>query len=512
VSGWGQHLDDLSGSVTQLLHDGAVHPVRLIDPSSTLAARDAVLVQLRELIGAVADVPTVAAVRELTLHDAVHRPAQALHQSLSELPRAIDFGEVELAAKLDAMLPVYEQAWQRAARSTIALEGYVDALRQLPDHVAWAVLRDLADLAAALPYLDHDLSEAVLPLLKGGDDLAVPYRMLTHPGHAVLRTISAEVRARVPVVEPAGRGSTHLPAPDQRSTHPAVSARGHDRGRERGSAALHGPAAGELAEAMVRYAHAVSSCGTNLSVADLRAVARLLETGSVHAGLLLDRTGSNLEGAADAAASLHVVASRAQDVRKAPVKAIPQPHLALVRTSTELQSRIKALAEQGVRGRAAPQDLRRLACHALEYAQHAPALAGALDQSVREAVAHGLMLVPGSLDRRSDLPISWVTARMGAPSREGPPEVVARAAELSTAARQAAPALRRVGQDLHRHADAGRSQSQEAAQAARRHAGAARTDLRTALAGRIAAHPAVLAPELSVHPRLAPPPRAAGRR
>lgn len=35
---------------------------------------------------------------------------------------------------------------------------------------------------------------------------------------------------------------------------------------------------------------------------------------------------------------------------------------------------------------------------------------------------------------------------------------------------------------------------------------------RAALGGRIAAHPGVLAPELSVHPRLAPPPRAAGRR
>jgi hypothetical protein len=40
----------------------------------------------------------------------------------------------------------------------------------------------------------------------------------------------------------------------------------------------------------------------------------------------------------------------------------------------------------------------------------------------------------------------------------------------------------------------------------------ARRAYRAALAGRIAAHSAVLAPELSVHPRLAPPPRAAGRR
>ncbi len=45
--------------------------------------------------------------------------------------------------------------------ATIGLEGYVDALNRLPDHHAWNVLRDLADVAAAIPYLDHDLSEVV---------------------------------------------------------------------------------------------------------------------------------------------------------------------------------------------------------------------------------------------------------------------------------------------------------------------------------------------------------------
>jgi hypothetical protein len=116
VNAWGRHLDDLAGAVTRLLHDGAAQPAALVNPMSTLAARDAVVVQLRELVGAVADVPTVVAVRELTLHDAVHRPSHSLHQALSELPRAISFGEVELPAEPDEALTDFERIWQQVAR------------------------------------------------------------------------------------------------------------------------------------------------------------------------------------------------------------------------------------------------------------------------------------------------------------------------------------------------------------------------------------------------------------
>ena len=268
MNAWGRHLDDLAGAVTRLLHDGAAQPAALVNPMSTLAARDAVVVQLRELVGAVADVPTVVAVRELTLHDAVHRPSQSLHQALSELPRAISFGEVELPAEPDEALTDFERIWQQAARSTLALEAYVDALGHLPDHVAWDVLRDLTDLAAALPYLDHDLSEAVLPLLKQGHDLGVPYVMLTHPAHALLRTVSTELRARVPAAEPAGRGRPHLPASEKSVEHRGARAAGSASPRSKRGGVAPPPAVqrsagpGELAEAMIRYGHAVSSCGS----------------------------------------------------------------------------------------------------------------------------------------------------------------------------------------------------------------------------------------------------------
>ena len=112
-----------------------------------------------------------------------------------------------------------------------------------------------------------------------------------------------------------------------------------------------------------------------------------------------------------------------------------------------------ALAGQALRlrGGAAEADLRRLAVPALEFAQHVPALAGALDLSVREAVAAKLMLIPGVADRRSSTATTWITATMG-PQRDGPPAVVTAAGELSVTARRIAPALRRAGEDLLRHA------------------------------------------------------------
>lgn len=110
MSTWARHLDDLAAATAHLLIDGAVQPQPLADPNAAMAARDAVLVELRQLIGSVGDAPPFATVRDLTLHDMVHRPAQALHQTLSELPRAVPFGSAELAAGDDKTLTTYERA------------------------------------------------------------------------------------------------------------------------------------------------------------------------------------------------------------------------------------------------------------------------------------------------------------------------------------------------------------------------------------------------------------------
>lgn len=137
--------------------------------------------------GSVSEAPRFAPVTGLTALDIVQRPGQALHHALSGLPRAVPFGTTEQAGKIAASLPACEQHWRRAAHATVGLERYLAAAGQLPDRHAWAALRRLTDLAAALPALDHGLSEALLPGLRAGEDLAVSYRLLTHPGHDAVR-------------------------------------------------------------------------------------------------------------------------------------------------------------------------------------------------------------------------------------------------------------------------------------------------------------------------------------
>ena len=420
-----------------------------------------------------------------------------------------------------------DSVWCSACAAT-GLQGYVDRVGRLPDQHAWDVLRDLTDVAAALNWLDHDLSEALLPGLKSGEDLGVAYRMLTHAGHEALRVVAVEVRARVPAAQPPARAArapdasaqVSRPAtgieeltqvaprpPDLSAAGPGAPPAGHAR-----PLLPRGPETPQdLSEAMVRFAHAVSARGATLSVPDLRAASRVLEFGCAYAATVLDRAAPALTGAGEVGLGLQAVTPLARQLREEPVKSMTLQHLDLMQAGTELQARMKALAGQATRlpGGAAEHDLHRLAAPALEFARHVPALAGALDLSVREAVAAGLMLVPGSTGEHRTATIGWVTASMG-PGRDGPPAVVAAAGTLSTTARRVAPAVRAAGEELTRHAAAPPTAAQQALLAARRHAGAARMELRTALADRSARQPGSFTAELSSHPALAPPSRAQG--
>jgi len=114
--------------------------------------------QLRELVGSVGATPRSALIGALTVVDLVHRPGQALHQVLSELPRAVPFGTAEPVWTIDRFLPAYEQQWRKAAHATVGLERYLGAVGQLPDCHAWAALQGSGDLSAALPVLDDVLS------------------------------------------------------------------------------------------------------------------------------------------------------------------------------------------------------------------------------------------------------------------------------------------------------------------------------------------------------------------
>jgi len=295
VTGWRQNIDDLAGAVADLLTDTSVRTIPLTDAAGTLACRDAVVIQLRQLAGAVADMPPVAQARPLQMFDVTNRPAQALQQALAELPRARHFGAANVNTYFEKGLPRYEQRWRDAARATVGLEIFVEALSRVPDRHCWSVLRDLADLAAAIPALDHDLSEAVLPLLKGEADLAVPYAMLTHPAHDAVRVCSTEIRSRVPAVPPSTAPPPSIPA------------------------AL---GTGELDKAMNRYVRTVLDRASKLSIGDLRAVTRLLQVGGTHAAVVLERAQQAVPGADVAAAALRQLAPLAEQLRDSPAKTL----------------------------------------------------------------------------------------------------------------------------------------------------------------------------------------------
>jgi hypothetical protein len=84
----------------------------LTDTAAVLACRDALVVQLRQLVGSLADMPPVSQVRPLQLFDVTNRPAQALQQALAQLPRAGEFGQVDVRSYFDKGLPTYEQRWR----------------------------------------------------------------------------------------------------------------------------------------------------------------------------------------------------------------------------------------------------------------------------------------------------------------------------------------------------------------------------------------------------------------
>lgn len=518
AGGWSRHIDELAAAATTLLIHGPAPRPALDDAHSAVAARDTVVQQLRTLVGAVGDVAQFSEVRPLTLADVVHRPAHALHHTLSGLPRALPFGTAELAGEQLHRLSPYEQAWHSAARATVGLEVYLDALGRLPDVAAWRVLRDLTDVAAALPYLDHDLSEALLPALPAGRDLEVPYRMLTHPGHDALRVVSAEIRSRVPATPDRLRGSPPAAprgpqtsrdasrASTPASAAPAPRELSAEQPRAERDGVVRPRSAVAVGEAMVRYAHAISARGSHVSVADVKAAQRLLQVGSVHAASVLERAAPALAGAADVAHGLRATAQDAARLRDAPARSMTPPHLELIAASRDLVTELTGLAGQASRlpGGAAPHDLHRLAAAALPFAEHVPALASALDLSVREALANKLMLVPGTTGDPRTSTISWVTVTMG-PRRGEPPAIAVSADQLAATARRLPPVVRHAAQELARHATTMPTAAQQALLDARRHVGAARTELRQALADRTSAQPHVLGAELPAHPRLSGP-------
>ena len=344
---------------------------------------------------------------------------------------------------------------------------------------SWSVLRDLADIAAALPALDHGLSESIMPFLKDGEDLAVPYGILTHADHDAVRLCATEIRARIPVTQVSG----HVPTAPQ-----AVLG---DGGPDR---------------AMSGYVRLMLDRGRNLSVGDMRAVSRLLEAGSAGAAQVLERSAPVVAGAGDAAAALREAGPLAKDLRESPNKSMGGESLDVLRHSGELQRRVQALAaqEHQLPSPASQTDLRRLASAVLVFVKHVLDLSRALEVAVRESLAAGLILVPSDADKSNRSNLLRVTDGMRSQSwTDGPPKVLAAAETLARAGERVGPGARQAQVELSRHQRA-TEPTQAAAVAARAHAGAARAQLREVLARQQMHQPTPLSALLPAHPRLAP--------
>jgi len=488
VSRWSQNIDDLADAVADLLTDTSMRTSPLTDAAGTLACRDAVVAGLRQLAGAVAGMPPVAQARPLQMFDVTNRPAQALQHALSELPRASEFGAANASTYLEKGLPPYEQRWRDAARAAVGLEIFVEALDRVPDHHCWSVLRDLADLAAAIPALDHDLSEALLPWLKGAADLTVPYAMLTHPAHDAVRVCSSEIRSRVPAVPASATPPPSLPG-------------------------VLG--AGELDKAMDRYVRTALDRASKLSIGDMRAITRLLQFGSTHAAVVLARAQQAVPGADVTAAALRRVAPLAEQLRDSPVKTLGPEHLDVLRDSGALLARMGGLAaqERALPGGASDTAVRRLATPALEFAKHVPNLARAVEIGVREALAGGLMLVPSAADKSNMSSLLWVPASRGSgrSGKAGPPVVQQHASALARAAEGVAPGVRTAQAVLDQQQVQIVDPAGRAAAQARSHVGAARAQLREVLGQQAGTFPPPLSSPLPLHPRLAPDGPVSGR-
>ena len=371
MTGWGQHIDDLAAATASLLQADVVGTTAMTDTRGALACRDALVAQLRALVGAVSAVPRLEPAPDwpMAVVDVTRRPGQALHRALAELPRSTEFGISDTGSHFEQHLPPHEQLWRDAARACVGLEGYVDAVGRLPAEHAWLVLRDLADLAAAVPMLDHGLSELLLPWLERAQDLAGSYAMLTHPAHDAVRVCATEIRARV------------LPAgPSTGPTVPPPTVMGAGAWTSRWVATC-GPCWIVPAPCRSGMSARFAGCWRAVAPTPWRCC-----TGQRRPCRAPNRSRRPFARSYRWAAQL----------RGAPAKSLGPEHLDVLRHSGQLLRRLRAVAlyEQRLAGGAAEGDLRRLAGPALEFARHVPDLTRALELGVRQALANKLMLIP----------------------------------------------------------------------------------------------------------------------
>jgi len=330
---------------------------------AALAARDAVVSELRDLTRLVLRRPTPART-DLSLITA--NPAQALRVALDALPMATG-SDTALTDTLTVAGGPLTSAWQAAARAAVALESYHDQIvAGLPDDDAWTLTRDLADLALAVPHLDADLAAALPP----GDEQI--RRLLLDPGgHGLIRLAATELLAQTVDLAPA---AAHLAAPTP--GRPGL-VRNVD----------------ELPAATRHLTAMLTARGPALTAVEARAVARTLAAGA-H---LTARLHSRQPDGSAAAAHLHAAAKHLQTVANAKVASLRPPAPAVLFLTQQISLRLTAardLTDQLPRTPGSPAALDRIAPPLLAWAGEAAATTASLADCLQAAADTGQLLAP----------------------------------------------------------------------------------------------------------------------
>jgi hypothetical protein len=162
------------------------------------------------------------------------------------------------------------------------------------------------------------------------------------------------------------------------------------------------------------YLRTVASHADNLSVADLRALTRLIGLGSQNTTHVLDRVATAVPEAGRRRSGAARAASAGGLPAREPCRSSASPHLDVVGGASELSARTATYARlaQRLPARASDDDLRRLAAPALEFAEHIPVLAQTVEVCVAESLAAGVLLVPNHGTESSRASLAWVTPRM----------------------------------------------------------------------------------------------------
>ena len=201
-------------------------------------------------------------------------PVRQLHHALTRLERAGDWIDDRDGATANGsrVMPPRSDARLGGQGGGMQTEIFVPALRQLPGPTAWAVLRDLNDVAGAIPYLDADLAAATA---RGGaaQQSTRPLRDALH--HATLARATEDLSQWLQV----RLQDTHIAAGRQqpqnsRSPHPA-----HLRYADRPPSRT---ALGGLAAVLMHQ-------DSDVSIVDVRAALRALADGIDHTVYVLDR-------------------------------------------------------------------------------------------------------------------------------------------------------------------------------------------------------------------------------